>query len=83
VNKDRSVDLILAPGTGFADSIFGAESSSRIFANSRVNWNGWGWDWTLPDGTTYLSPEAYRARLSEFSMQTGTKFAYHVASAVN
>jgi YD repeat-containing protein len=61
VNKDRSVDLILAPGTGFADSIFGAESSSRIFANSRVNWNGWGWDWTLPDGTTYLSPEAYNA----------------------
>jgi YD repeat-containing protein len=48
-------------GTGFADAIFGADSSSGIFANSRVNWNGWGWDWTLPDGTTYLSPEAYNA----------------------
>ena len=51
----------ISPGTGFADAIFGADSSSRIFANSRVNWNGWGWDWTLPDGTTYLSPEAYNA----------------------
>ena len=26
-----------------------------------MNWNGWDWDWTLPDGTTYLSPEAYNA----------------------
>jgi YD repeat-containing protein len=26
-----------------------------------VNWNGWGRDWTPPDGTTYLSPEAYNA----------------------
>jgi YD repeat-containing protein len=51
----------ISSGTGFADAIFGASSSDRIFANSRVNWNGWGWDWTLPDGATYLSPEAYNA----------------------
>jgi YD repeat-containing protein len=51
----------ISPGTGFADAIFGAVSSSRIFANSRVNWNGFGWDWTFPDGTTRLSPEAYNA----------------------
>jgi YD repeat-containing protein len=51
----------ISPGTEFSDAIFGAVSSSRIFAGSRVNWNGFGWDWTLPDGTTYLSPEAYNA----------------------
>jgi hypothetical protein len=39
----------ISPGTGFADAIFGAVSSSRIFANSRVNWNGFGWDWTFPE----------------------------------
>jgi YD repeat-containing protein len=26
-----------------------------------MNWNGWGWDVALEDGTTYLSPEAYSA----------------------
>jgi YD repeat-containing protein len=51
----------ISAGAGFADAIFGAVSSDRIFANSRVNWNGFGWDWTLADGTTYLSPEAYNA----------------------
>jgi YD repeat-containing protein len=51
----------ISSGTGFADAIYGTVSSDRIFANSRVNWNGWGRDWTLPDGTTYLSPEAYNA----------------------
>jgi len=51
----------ISPGTGFSDAIFGAASSGRIFTSSRVNWNGFGWDWTLPDGTTYLSPEAYNA----------------------
>jgi YD repeat-containing protein len=52
---------LISAGTGFADAIFGAVSSDRIFADSRVNWNGFGWDWTLADGTTYLSPEAYNA----------------------
>jgi YD repeat-containing protein len=51
----------ISQGTGFADAVFGTVSSSRVFANSRINWNGRGWDWTLPDGTTYLSPEAYNA----------------------
>ena len=51
----------ISAGTGFADAIFQAVSSDRIFANSHLNWNGWGWDWTLADGTTYLSPEAYNA----------------------
>lgn len=49
----------ISPGTGNGDAIYGAASSARILANSRVNWNGLGWDWTLADGTTYLSPEAY------------------------
>jgi YD repeat-containing protein len=51
----------ISAGTGFADAIFQAVSSDRIFANSHLNWNGWGWDWTLADGTTYLSPQAYNA----------------------
>jgi YD repeat-containing protein len=31
------------------------------FAGSRIAWNGWGWDLAMPDGQTYLSPEAYNA----------------------
>jgi YD repeat-containing protein len=52
----------ISAGTGFADAIFQAVSFDRIFANSHLNWNGWGWDWTLANGTTYLSPEAYNAK---------------------
>jgi YD repeat-containing protein len=51
----------ISPGTGYADAVYGAISSDRIFTNSRINWNGFGWDWTLANGTTYLSPEAYNA----------------------
>jgi YD repeat-containing protein len=61
----------ISAGTGFAGAIFGAISSDRIFANSRVNWNGWGWDWTLADGTTYLSPEAYNATRPQQGSITG------------
>src|SRR5271156_2044911 len=61
----------ISAGTGFADAIFGAISSDRIFANSRVNWNGWGWDWTLADGTTYLSPEAYNSTRPQQGSLTG------------
>jgi YD repeat-containing protein len=62
----------ISSGTGFADAIFGADSSSRIFTNSRANWNGWGWDGTLPDGTTYLSPEAYNATRPQLGSLVGS-----------
>jgi len=52
----------ISPGTGFADAIFENPSPGPIFGGSRVAWNGWGWDLTLEDGTTYLSPEAYNAK---------------------
>ena len=51
----------VSPGTGFADAVYESISASPTFQGSRINWNGWGWDLTLEDGTTYLSPEAYNA----------------------
>jgi YD repeat-containing protein len=49
----------ISPGTGFADAVYEAASFITVFAGSRVNWNGNGWDLSLESGTTYLSPEAY------------------------
>lgn len=53
--------LRVSPGTGFADAVFESNSVSPVFEGSRTAWNGWGWDLTLEDGTTYISPEAYSA----------------------
>lgn len=52
----------VSPGTGFADAVYEAMSNDPIFVGSRTSWNGWGWDLTLEDGTTFLSPEAYNAK---------------------
>lgn len=52
----------ISPGTGFADAVFESTSASATFHGSRTGWNGWGWDITLEDGTTYISPEAYNAK---------------------
>jgi YD repeat-containing protein len=52
----------ISRGTGFADAIFENPSPGPVFGGSRAAWNGWGWDLTLEDGTTYLSPEAYNAK---------------------
>jgi YD repeat-containing protein len=52
----------ISPGIGFADAVAESTSTSPTFESSRINWNGWGWDLTLEDGTTYISPEAYSAK---------------------
>jgi YD repeat-containing protein len=49
----------ISSGTGYADAVFEENGFMPVFMWSRMNWNGWGWDLTLQDGTTYLSPEAY------------------------
>lgn len=51
----------ISRGTGFADAVYEATSTTPGFGGSRAAWNGWGWDMNLVDGTTYLSPEAYNA----------------------
>ncbi len=51
----------ISPGTGYVDAIFEEARFMPVFLWSRMNWNGWGWDLTFEDGTTYLSPEAYNA----------------------
>ena len=51
----------ISPGTAFADAVYEAKSTDQMFAGSRINWNGWGWDLSLENGTTFLSPEAYNA----------------------
>jgi len=51
----------ISTGTGFADGLFEHEGSAPLFGGSRVAWNGWGWDVSLEDGETYLTPEAYNA----------------------
>ncbi|HLW98180.1 MAG TPA: hypothetical protein VKR82_06000 [Candidatus Acidoferrales bacterium] len=46
-------------GTGYAEAVFECGDAGHVFGGSRIAWNGWGWDVSLADGTTYLSPEAY------------------------
>jgi YD repeat-containing protein len=48
----------VSPGTGFEDAVFECKFPIPIFAGSRVAWNGGGWDLSLADGTTYMTPEA-------------------------
>ncbi len=52
----------ISPGTGYADALDEHASPTPIFGRSRIAWNGDGWDLSLEDGTTYLSPEAYNAK---------------------
>jgi len=61
----------ISPGTGFADYIADCKSLAASFAGSRIAWNGFGWDLTLPDGSTYLSPEAYNATRPQQGSLTG------------
>lgn len=49
----------VSPGTGYSDAVYEFPWALPNFAGSRIDWNGDGWDLTLEDGTTYLSPEAY------------------------
>jgi YD repeat-containing protein len=48
----------VSPGTGFEDAVFECKFPIPIFGGSRVAWNGGGWDMSLADGTTYMTPEA-------------------------
>jgi YD repeat-containing protein len=59
----------ISSGGGYADAIFEETRFMPTFLWSRMNWNGLGWDLTLEDGTTYLSPEAAGAtRLQQGSL---------------
>jgi YD repeat-containing protein len=59
----------VSPGTGFVDAVYEDASPFPLFQGSRFAWNGWGWDLALPDGMTYLFPEAYNAtRLQQGSL---------------
>ncbi|HET9401515.1 MAG TPA: hypothetical protein VFO34_11250 [Candidatus Acidoferrales bacterium] len=52
----------VSAGTGYADSVCQADSAApAAFAGAKIGWDGWGWALALPDGTAYLSPEAYNA----------------------
>jgi YD repeat-containing protein len=51
----------ISQGTGFANAVFEEADQKPVFMWSRMSWNGWDWDLTFEDGTTYLSPEAYNA----------------------
>jgi YD repeat-containing protein len=52
----------ISPGTRYADAVYEEAMPSPKFEGARIDWNGFGWDITLEDGTTYLSPDAYRAK---------------------
>jgi YD repeat-containing protein len=52
----------ISAGTGYADAIYEDDRLIPFFLGSRIKWNGWGWDLSLEDGSTYLSPEAYAAK---------------------
>ena len=51
----------VSAGTSFADAVYEEDSPFPVFEGSRIAWNGYGWDLSLANGTTYLSPEGYDA----------------------
>lgn len=48
----------ISPGWSFASGLFEHSGTTPLFGGSRIAWNGFGWDVSLADGETYLSPEA-------------------------
>jgi len=52
----------ISKGAGYSDAVYECDVALPTFFQSRINWNGWGWDIALEDGTTLLSPEAYNAK---------------------
>lgn len=52
----------ISSGTSFGDAVYENGGPFALFSGSRIDWNGDGWDISLENGTTYLSPEAYNAR---------------------
>lgn len=46
----------VSAGTGYADAVYEHGGTMPVFGGSRVGWNGGGWDLSLLDGTTFLSP---------------------------
>lgn len=47
----------VSPGTGFADAVFQAQTTPSLFYQSKIAWNGNGWNLSLRDGTTYVFGE--------------------------
>ena len=52
----------ISAGTSFADAVYEEDYPFPVFEGSRIAWNGDGWDLSLANGATYLSPEAYYAK---------------------
>jgi RHS repeat-associated protein len=57
-----------SPGTGYADAVFEHTTTPGPFYQSRMVWNGDGWDLTLKDGTVYVfgDPEPLQAIRDRF-----------------
>lgn len=53
----------VSPGSGFADALYENATPFPMFGGSRINWNGWGWDLSLKEGTTFLLRAANQGRL--------------------
>jgi hypothetical protein len=52
----------ISKGTGYTDAVYEHRAtSSKEFFGARIHWYGDGWDLTLPDGRTFVFPEAYSA----------------------
>ena len=53
----------ISGGTEFGDAVFRADDAApRELGGAECAWDGWGWAFVIPDGTTFLSPEAYNAK---------------------
>jgi YD repeat-containing protein len=53
----------ISKGTGYTDAVYEHRAtSSKEFFGARIHWYGDGWDLTLPDGDTFVFPEAYYAK---------------------
>ena len=47
----------ISSGTGYTDAVFEHTATPTVFYQSRIAWNGDGWNLTLRDGTVYIFGE--------------------------
>ncbi len=49
----------ISSGTGYTDAVYLHSSTATRYYDSKIAWNGNGWNLTLKDGTVYVFPDSF------------------------